>query len=181
MQLFGEPAGLNKQKVRLKVVQTGNRLENKVSIITGAANGIGLGIALRYCREGTKVVVNDVNQAVAEAVAREITTVGGKALARAADVSNKEQVAHIFGETLKKYGTVDILVNNASLTITERHFLEADSAWWNSILAVNLSAAFLCSLRAVRLMAPRHAGVIINMSSGGASRAHRGNAAYDAA
>ena len=74
-----------------------------------------------------------------------------------------------------------MLVNNASLTNTERHFLEADADWWNRIIAVNLSSAFLCGHRAAQIMARKRSGVIINMSSGGASRAHRGNAAYDAA
>src|SRR5205814_2222485 len=72
-------------------------------------------------------------------------------------------------------------VNNAGLTNTGRHFLEADEAWWDRILAVNLKGAFLCSYRAAQVMARRRQGVIINLSSGGASRAHRGNAAYDAA
>jgi 3-oxoacyl-[acyl-carrier protein] reductase len=61
-----------------------------------------------------------------------------------------------------------------------RHVLEADEAWWDRVLNVNLRAAFLCSLRAARIMARRGGGVIINMSSGGATRAHRGNVAYDA-
>jgi NAD(P)-dependent dehydrogenase (short-subunit alcohol dehydrogenase family) len=62
----------------------------------------------------------------------------------------------------------------------ERHFLEADEAWWDRVLAVNLKSVFLCSFRAAQVMARRHQGVIINMSSGGASHAHRGMAAYDA-
>src|SRR5262249_31751231 len=61
------------------------------------------------------------------------------------------------------------------------HFLEADEAWWDRVLSVNLKGVFLCSLRAAHIMAPRHQGVIINMSSGGASHSHRGMASYDAA
>jgi 3-oxoacyl-[acyl-carrier protein] reductase len=163
------------------VVQTGNRLNNKVAIVTGAANGIGRGIALRYGAEGGKVVVTDINYSAAETVAQAIIEAGGVALASGADVSDKGQVDRLFEQTLEKFGTVNILVNNASLTNTERHFLEADENWWNRILAVNLNSAFLCSLRAAQIMAPRGEGVIINLSSGGASRAHRGNAAYDAA
>jgi 3-oxoacyl-[acyl-carrier protein] reductase len=87
----------------------------------------------------------------------------------------------MFDATLEKFGTVDVLVNNAGLINTERHFLEGDATWWNRIIAVNLSGAFLCSSRAAQVMARKHSGVIINMSSGGATRAHRGNAAYDAA
>jgi 3-oxoacyl-[acyl-carrier protein] reductase len=157
------------------------RFNDKVVLVTGAASGIGRAIAERFGAEGAHVVVNDVNGAGAEAVAQAIVAADGSALAVAADVSDKAQVDRLFEATLEQFGPVDVLVNNASLVNTERHFLEADETWWNRIIAVNLNSAFLCSLRAARLMARKGAGVIINMSSGGASHAHRGNAAYDAA
>jgi 3-oxoacyl-[acyl-carrier protein] reductase len=157
------------------------RFNDKVVIVTGAASGIGRAIAERFGAEGAHVVVNDINAAGAEAVMQATIAAGGSALAVAADVSDKTQVGQLFEATLRQFGTVDVLVNNASLTNTERHFLEADEAWWNRIIAVNLSSAFLCSLQAAQIMARRRSGVIINMSSGGASHAHRGNAAYDAA
>jgi 3-oxoacyl-[acyl-carrier protein] reductase len=156
-------------------------LNGRVVVVTGAGHGIGQAIALRFGEAGAHVVVNDINGASAEAVAQAIRAEGGSALAVAADVSDKAQVDRLFEATLEQFGTVDVLVNNASLTKTERHFLEADEAWWDQILAVNLTSAFLCGLRAAQIMARKGAGVIINMSSGGASRAHRGNAAYDAA
>src|SRR6185436_17135498 len=77
-------------------------------------------------------------------------------------------------------GTIDVLVNNTGLIYEARHFLEADEAWWDHVLGVNLTGAFLCSHRATLVMARKRSGVIINMSSGGATRAHRGNVAYDA-
>jgi NADP-dependent 3-hydroxy acid dehydrogenase YdfG len=91
------------------------------------------------------------------------------------------QSCSLIERAVERYGTLDILVNNASLTRTERHFLEADTEWWERIIAVNLSSSFHCSRPAAQIMARKGSGVIINMSSGGASRAHRGNAAYDAA
>jgi 3-oxoacyl-[acyl-carrier protein] reductase len=97
-----------------------------------------------------------------------------------ADVSDKSQVDRLFDSVLERFGTVNVLVNNAGLTRVERHFLEADEAWWDRILAVNLKSVFLCSFRAAQVMARRHQGVIINMSSGGATHSHRGMAAYDA-
>jgi 3-oxoacyl-[acyl-carrier protein] reductase len=154
---------------------------DKVVLITGAARGIGRAIAERFGAEGDQVVVNDVDAAGAEAVAQAIIATGGSALAVAADVSEKAQVERLFEATLEQFGSVDVLVNNASLVNTECHFLEADESWWNRIIAVNLTSAFLCSLQAAPIMARKGAGVIINISSGGASRAHRGNAAYDAA
>lgn len=157
------------------------RFKNKVVIVTGAASGIGRAIARRFGSEGAQVIVNDVNTAAAETAARTIIADGGSALAVTADVSDKSQVDRLFDTTLERFGTVDVLVNNAGLVNVERHFLEGDEAWWDRVLSVNLKGVFLCSLRAAHIMARHHHGVIINMSSGGASHSHRGMAAYDAA
>jgi 3-oxoacyl-[acyl-carrier protein] reductase len=157
------------------------RYQDKVVIVTGAGSGIGRAIALRFAREGAHVIVNDVNADSAESTARMIITEGGSALAVISDVSDKSQVDRLFDMTLERFGTVDVLVNNASLINVERHFLEFDEGWWDRILSVNLKSVFLCSFRAAHIMARRQQGVIINMSSGGASHAHRGMDAYDAA
>ena len=157
------------------------RMSGKTVVVTGAASGIGRAIAERFGVEGANVVVNDVNAQGAEAVAAAIVAAGGKALALAADVSSQAQVDAVFEKAVAHFGTVNVLVNNAGLTATERHFLDADVEWWNRIIAVNLSGVFHCAFRAAQMMARAQGGVIINMSSGGATRAHRGNAAYDAA
>src|SRR5437867_7350850 len=157
------------------------RLSGKVVIVTGAGHGIGAAIARRFGLEGAQVVVNDVNREAAEQTAQAIAAPGGGALAIAADVSSRSQVDAMFEAAVQRFGTLDVLVNNAGLTRTERHFLEADEAWWDRIIAVNLKGVFLCSLHAAHIMARKHAGVIISLSSGGATRAHRGNVAYDAA
>jgi 3-oxoacyl-[acyl-carrier protein] reductase len=156
------------------------RLDGKVAIVTGAAHGIGRAIAQRFGQEGAKVVVADINGEGVEAVAAGIRDAGGEAIAIVTDVSDSTSVDRLFAETLARFGTVDVLVNNAGLTDTERHFLEGDEAWWDRIHAVNLRGTFLCGLCAAKLMAAQGKGVIINLSSGGATRAHRGNAAYDA-
>ena len=162
------------------VTQIGQRFKNKVVLVTGAAHGIGQAIALRFGSEGGQVIVNDVNAQGTEDTVQAIIANGGLAVAGVADVSDKSQVDHLFDTVLERFGTVDVLVNNAGLINVERHFLEGDEAWWDRVLAVNLKSVFLCSLRAAHIMARRHQGVIINMSSGGATRSHRGMAAYDA-
>ena len=153
------------------------RFTNKSVIVTGAGHGIGRAVAERFAAEGACVAVNDVNEARAREVA---SAIGASAIAIQADVSNKTQVDVLFDRVLAAFGTVDILVNNAGLITAERHFLEGDEQWWDTVLGINLKGAFLCSHRAAHIMARRGSGVILSMSSGGATRAHRGNVAYDA-
>jgi 3-oxoacyl-[acyl-carrier protein] reductase len=153
------------------------RLDGKVAIVTGGAGGIGRAISERYGAEGANVVVADVDGARAEAVAADIRG----ALGLACDVTNREDCDRVFATTLERFGTLDVLVNNAALTRTERHFLEADDDWWDRIIDVNLTGAYNMALRAARIMTAQRSGVMVNLSSGGASKAHRGNAAYDAA
>jgi len=154
------------------------RLVGRVVLITGAGHGIGRAVAERFAAEGSKVVVNDIDQARANEVAESIGA--DASFAFAADVSESAQVQAMFDATLARFGTLDVLVNNAGLIDASRHFLEGDETWWDRVLSVNLKGTFLCSHAAAKIMARRHAGVIISMSSGGATKAHRGNVAYDA-
>jgi NAD(P)-dependent dehydrogenase (short-subunit alcohol dehydrogenase family) len=157
------------------------RLVGKVAIVTGGGRGIGAAICRRYAIEGAKVVVADIEADTGRETARQIVDAGDDAIAVATDVSIGAQVAHLVAETLRAYGTVDILVNNAAIVrAAARHFLEADEVWWEWILGTNLKGHFLCSLYVARHMARSGGGTIITMSSGGATRAHRGMVAYDA-
>lgn len=155
-------------------------LHNKVVVVTGAAGGIGRSIAERFSTQGARVVVNDVNAEAAAEVSASITAAGGTAIDVVADVSNGDSVAAMFDTVMDEYGTVDVLVNNAGLVSPMLHFFEADEAWWRKIIDVNLTGHFLCSHKAARIMAKAGGGNIINMSSGGATRAHRAFTAYDA-
>jgi NAD(P)-dependent dehydrogenase (short-subunit alcohol dehydrogenase family) len=151
------------------------RFEGKIVLITGAGHGIGRAVAERFAAEGAKVVVNDIDEPRAHEVAQAI---GGNAII--ADVSVKSQVDAMFDTIVGRFGTIDVLVNNAGDIKVERHFLDGDEAWWDHVLDVNLKGAFLCSHRAAKMMASKGSGSIISMSSGGATKAHRGNVAYDA-
>lgn len=155
-------------------------LDGKVVLVTGAAGGIGRAIAQRFAGQGCKVVVNDVDAERATEVVDLITADGGSAVAAAADVSDSAQVAAMFDTLVAAYGDIDVLVNNAGLVSPMLHFFEADEAWWRKIIDVNLTGHFLCSHVAARMMAKAGGGCIINMSSGGATRAHRAFTAYDA-
>jgi len=153
------------------------RFHGKIVLVTGAGHGIGRAVAERFAAEGASVVVNDLDQARAEEVA---SALGEAALPIAADVSSKAQVDALFDRALSRFGRLDVLVNNAGNIYAARHFLEGDEAWWDRVLDVNLKGAFLCSHRAAQVMVRQKSGSIIHMSSGGATKAHRGNVAYDA-
>ena len=155
------------------------RFTGRVVLVTGAGHGIGRGVAERFGQEGAHVVVNDVAP-TADAAARAITAAGGEAIGVVADVSRKADVDRLFDTALDRFGDVNVLVNCAGLVNESRHFFEGDEAWWDRVLDVNLKGVYLCSDRAARLMARRTGGSIISMSSGGATKAHRGNVAYDA-
>ncbi len=155
------------------------RFTGKVVLVTGAGHGIGKAVAERFASEGAKIVVNDVAK-TAEEVAQAITAVGGEALGAVADVSSRSDVERMFETALDRFNDINVLVNCAGLVNESRHFFEGDESWWDRVLDVNLKGVYLCSDRAARLMARRNGGCIISMSSGGATRAHRGNVAYDA-
>jgi 3-oxoacyl-[acyl-carrier protein] reductase len=147
-----------------------------VAVVTGAGRGIGRAIAERYAAEAracaSSTSTGDSAKAVADAI-------GGVAVT--ADVGRAEDVDRIVSTTLDAYGRLDVMLNNAGIVRDAvRHVLEADEAWWDAILTANLKGHFLCSLAAAKVMARSGGGTIITMSSGGASRAHRGMVAYDA-
>jgi len=160
-------------------MQQQDELRRTVVVVTGAGRGIGRAIAERFGQAGARVVANDIGSHVAD-VAESIVQQGGQAIALVADVSQKDEVDRLFDAALERFGDVNVLVNNAGLVNESRHFLTGDEAWWDRVLATNLKSVFLCTHRAAWLMARRKGGCIVNMSSGGATRAHRGNVAYDA-
>lgn len=157
------------------------RFEGKTVLVTGGGNGIGRAFARRFAAEGAKVAVNDLDAQAAEAVAQEIIAAGAQAIAVAGDVSDAAVVEQLFSQIEQQFGPVQVLINNAAITSDQRHFLDADEAWWDKLLGVNLKSMFLCARRAAPNMVKKRSGVILNISSGGATRAHRGFTAYDAA
>ena len=156
------------------------RLEGKTAMVTGGANGIGAGCVRRLAQEGANVVIADIDDAAGQALVAEL---GATVRYLRADVSRRASVEALFVEAVTSFGAVDILVNNAAFVHKPgviSHFLEYSDESWRKTLDVNLTGMFHCSQVAARLMAKRgQGGVIINMSSGGASRAHRHMFGYD--
>ena len=141
-------------------------LENKVCIITGAATGIGRAIATKFVKEGAAVAIDYVgNSTQADDLASALETIGGRVISVAADVSDAKQVAMLVDETVKAFGRLDVLVNNAGIE-HKMPFVETSQEDWDKVIAVNLTGPFLCSQRAAKQMiAQGDGGRIINVSS----------------
>ena len=121
------------------------RLANKVALVTGAARGIGKGIAETFAREGADVIINDISCCEQmDALAKCIRGQGRRALTVKADVSSREQVEAMFERSWKEMGGIDILVNNAGVE-TIVPFLEMTDEQWNDVTMVNLKSGWMCS------------------------------------
>ena len=140
------------------------KLEDKVALVTGAGSGIGQAIALAFAREGAKLVVNDIMEERAATTAADIKSLGGEALAVAADISDSQQVKQMFDQAVEKYATMDILVNNAGLLQGGEITIMEDEQW-KRILAVHLDGTYYCTREAVKIMEDKASGKIINMAS----------------
>jgi len=140
------------------------KLKDKVAIITGAAEGIGKATAIEFVKEGAKVVVADVNLELAEKTVEELKMLGGEAIAVKVDVANPDDVNAMVSKTLERFGRIDILFNNAGISI-QKSLLEMTLEDWRRVIDVNLTGVFLCSQAVARVMIQQRRGVIINMAS----------------
>lgn len=140
------------------------RLDGKVSIITGAAQGIGEGIAHKFAREGAKVIICDINEKLLQQVARDITQQGGEARDIIVDISNTAAVGELINQVVQEYGTVDILVNNAGIT-RDTMLHKMNDEQWNTVMNINLTGTFNCCRAVAPLMREKNYGKIVNISS----------------
>jgi NAD(P)-dependent dehydrogenase (short-subunit alcohol dehydrogenase family) len=138
--------------------------ENKVAVVTGAAQGIGAACADRLARDGAAVALWDVDDSRGEALAASLATRGHKAIYRHCDVARKAEVDAALAETLAAFGRVDALVNNAGI-FKAADFLDITEADWDAVIDVNLKGAFLVAQAVARSMAAQGAGAIVHMSS----------------
>ncbi len=140
------------------------RLKDKVAIITGAGRGIGRDIALRYAKEGAHVVINDVDPATAKATAQDVAKAGVRSIDVVADVAKVEDIENLVAATLKEFGRVDILVNNA-MKIVPGKLEELSEAAWDTTMNIGLKGAFLMSQACARPMIAQKSGAIVNIAS----------------
>lgn len=139
-------------------------LAGEIAIVTGGARGIGRAIAERLGREGAAVVVADLDQAKAEAVAEAIAAAGGRAIAVRADVSDVASVDALFGACEARFGACTLLVNNAGV-VQQAPFETLSVADFDRMIAIHLRGTFLCARRAIGTMLAAGHGVIINIAS----------------
>jgi D-sorbitol dehydrogenase (acceptor) len=141
------------------------KLQNKVAIVTGGAQGMGRAICLRYAQEGASVVVADLNLAGAQKVVDEIMGAGGQAAAVQVDVRNQEQVQRMVDTAVEQLGGLDILVNNAGVGKIIP-FLETTEKDWDFMFDINCKGLLWCSQAAARQMIQQgRGGKIINLAS----------------
>ena len=139
------------------------RLENKVTIVTGASRGLGKGIAKKLAAEGAQVILADMlpsDEAVSE-----IRTAGGTAVSYQVNMTNQEEVAKLIQFAVDTYGTLDIMVNNAGINRDGMlHKMSREN--WDMVINVNLNGTFFGTQEAIKYMRPKGYGRIINISSG---------------
>ena len=155
----------------------GERLKDKVAIVTGAASGFGEGMAKRFAEEGARVVVSDINAKGAERVAGEI---GKAAIWTQTDVSQASEFEEMAKAALDAFGRIDIMVNNAGFTHRNGDMLGVDEATFDLITAVNMKAIYHAALTVVPIMEKQGGGVILTTASTAGLRPRPGLTWYNA-
>jgi NAD(P)-dependent dehydrogenase (short-subunit alcohol dehydrogenase family) len=139
-------------------------LENKVCIITGGATGIGKGIATLYAKNGANLVLAARRKNLLEEAVSDLRQFGTKVDFVVTDVTNEQDVIHLFSKTLSEFGQLDILVNNSGVA-AGGPIEDIDINTWLNVINVNLTGVFLCTREAMRIMKKQNQGRIINIGS----------------
>jgi NAD(P)-dependent dehydrogenase (short-subunit alcohol dehydrogenase family) len=143
------------------------RLSGKVTVITGAAAGLGRAIAARYAQEGASVIASDINEVEGQQLVQSLQQSGHDATFIRTDVSDERAVRHLFHTVAAGYGRIDVLCNNAAVLLYDRdavaHELSLDA--WDCVMSVNLRGAFLCTKFALPAMLQSRRGSIVYMGS----------------
>ena len=141
------------------------KLTDRVAIVTGGGNGIGKAISLALAGEGADIVIPDLDTSSARQVADEIERLGRKCLVIQADVSSADEVDRIFDFTVKTFGQVDIVLNNAGFNHPRMSILDLDLKHLDQIIGLDYKGVYFCCRRAGMEMKKRNKGCIINISS----------------
>ena len=155
-------------------------LQDRIALVTGAAQGLGAALSLRLAREGCDVVVADLNSERAAQTAAEIAReTGRRTLALTTDVTNEEQVRAMVDKTVETFGRLDILIANAGI-VRSGAIDELSLRDWQLVIDVNLTGYFLCAKYAAIVMKRQRSGVIIQINSKSGKKGSYKNSAYSA-
>ena len=152
------------------------RLKNKVALITGGANGIGLATANRFAKEGAKIILWDVSEKGVEVV-EQLNREGYHAMFTNVSVADQGQVLQAVEAAQKHFGHIDILINNAGIT-KDRTLLKMSKEEWDDVISVNLTGVFNCAQAVVPIMKAQNYGRIVSASSNVAIRGNYGQTNY---
>lgn len=139
-------------------------LAGKIALITGASYGMGEAMAELFADEGASLVLTARGKDKLDKVVQKIRNKGGKAIGIVADIGSKEDTERVFAETLKEYGDLDILINNAALG-EQKTIDDTDDEWMQYIMNINLAGPMRYIREALKIFLPKNDGVIINISS----------------
>lgn len=153
------------------------KLDGKVALVTGASQGIGLGIARGLAAEGASMILTARNAERLRQNAEELASAGTAVLAIPADVTDEAQVQDVFRLAMGRFGKLDLLVNNAGI-FNGGPLDELSVEIWDRVIATNLRGPFLCTREAMRIMKRQRGGRIINIGSISAQRVRPNSAAY---
>jgi NAD(P)-dependent dehydrogenase (short-subunit alcohol dehydrogenase family) len=153
---------------------------SKVALVTGGARRLGRKIAVALAEQGFDVAVNYYTSgADARETVKTITALGRRAIAVRADVSRRRDVEKLFGRTIKTFGRLDVLINNAAILPAPREVTALIEKEWRRVIDTNLTGSFFCAQAAAKIMIRQKSGQIINIASIGALRSWRRYLAYN--
>jgi 3-oxoacyl-[acyl-carrier protein] reductase len=152
------------------------RLKDKIALITGGANGIGLATAERFAKEGAKIILWDVADKGKE-VAERFSADGHEVIFRKVSVTDQDEVVGAVGEAKGRLGRIDILINNAGIT-RDRTLLKMSKQEWDDVIAVNLTGVFNCTQAVAPIMKEQNYGRIVSAASNVAIRGNYGQTNY---
>lgn len=152
------------------------RLKDKVALITGGANGIGLATTERFAKEGAKIILWDVSDKGNEVAAR-LTSEGYEVIFQKVSVTDEDEVQKAVADAHQHFGRIDILINNAGIT-KDRTLLKMSKQEWDDVIAVNLTGVFICTQAVAPIMKAQNYGRIVSASSNVAIRGNYGQTNY---
>jgi 3-oxoacyl-[acyl-carrier protein] reductase len=162
--------------VKPVLIQKKMRLKDKVALITGGANGIGLATTERFAKEGAKIILWDLSDKRNEVVER-LKQKGYEAIFKKVSVTNADEVQQAVAEAREHFGRIDILINNAGIT-KDRTLLKMSKQEWDDVIAVNLTGVFNCTQAVALIMKEQNYGRIVSASSNVAIRGNFGQTNY---